>query len=276
MPGPVVTLLTDFSLASTSVAAMKGVMLGINPRVNLVDLTHDVPPQNILQGAFLLDTAWPCFPSGTIHVAVVDPGVGTERKALLLLGHGHFFLAPDNGLLSFLLPREEVEAPPFRPYRSRLPQGFEAHALTNPLFWQHPVSATFHGRDIFAPVAAHLSLGVTAAELGEPVDALTRLALPVPQWEGRRLLGHVLHIDRFGNVVTNVPQEVLSSDYEGLEIELAQTRIRGLASTYAEGQGLVALLGSHGYLEVALTNGSAVQLLGVSVGDEVRVTRATG
>ena len=273
MPGPIVTLLTDFGLASTSVAAMKGVILGVNPEANLVDLTHGVPPRDILQGAFLLSTGWPYFPSGTIHLAVVDPGVGTERKALLLQAHGHFFLAPDNGLLSFVLPQEEVASPPFQPYRSRPPQGFEAYALTNPRYWQHPVSTTFHGRDIFAPVAAHLSLGVAPGEMGEPADALTWLAIPVPYWQGDRLLGHVLHIDWFGNLVTSVPEEALPASHEGLEVELRGTKVRGLASTYAAGGGLAALIGSHGYLEVALTNGDAARSLGVKVGDEVVVRK---
>ena len=273
MPGPVITLLTDFGLADAYVGAMKGVVLGINPQANLVDLTHYVLPQNILQGAFLLGTAWRYFPAGTIHLAVVDPGVGTERKALLLQGHDRLFLAPDNGLLSFVLPQEETDTSPFQPYLARVPQDFEAYALTNPRYWRHPVSDTFHGRDIFAPVAAHLSLGLAAEELGEPVDTLTRLDIPVPQWQGDRLLGHVLHIDRFGNVVTSVPAEALSGSREGVEVEAGGTKVRGLASSYATAEGLAALIGSHGYLEIALTNGSAAQMLGVKVRDEVRVRR---
>ena len=276
MPGPAITLLTDFGLGDTYVGAMKGVLLGINPQTTLVDLTHDVRPQDILQGAFLLGTAWRYFPAGTIHVAVVDPGVGTERKALLLQGHGHAFLAPDNGLLSFVLPRDGVGPSAFHSYTSRVPQGFEAYALTNPRYWHHPVSATFHGRDVFAPVAAHLSLGVAAEDLGEPVDALARLAIPVPRWQGDRLVGHVLHIDRFGNVVTSMPAEAVPGGHDGVEVEVRGTRVRGLTSTYAADEGLAALIGSHGYLEIALTNGSAAEVLGVSVGDEVTVTRGQG
>ena len=227
MPGLVITLLTDFGLADSYVGAMKGVVLGINPQANLVDLTHDVSPQNVLQGAFLLGTAWPYFPDGTIHLAVVDPGVGTERRALLLEGHGHLFLAPDNGILSFVLPQEETGTSPFQPYLARVPEGFRAYALTDPRYWRHPVSDTFHGRDIFAPVAAHLSLGLAAEEVGEPVDSLIRLAIPVPQWQGDRLLGHVLHIDRFGNVVTSVPAEVLAGGREGVEVEAGERRCEG-------------------------------------------------
>ena len=275
MPGPVITLLTDFGLADAYVGAMKGVMLGINPQANLVDLTHDVPPQNILQGAFLLGTAWRYFPAGTIHLAVVDPGVGTERHALILKAYDHLFLAPDNGLLTFILPPDDAHAPLFQPYRARLPQGCRAYALTNSRYWRHPVSSTFHGRDIFAPVAGHLSLGLSAKELGEPVDAVTRMAIPVPHWQAGKLAGHVIHIDRFGNVVTTVTAEALTSA-GGVSVEVAGKTIRGLVRTYAEASGLAALIGSHGYLEIAMTNGSAAQSLGVRVGDEVRVKVTSG
>ena len=273
MSGPIVTLLTDFGLADSYVGAMKGVMVGINPNLSLVDLTHDVAPQDSLQGAFLLGAAWRYFPTGTIHLAVVDPGVGTERKALLLEGHGHLFLAPDNGLLSFVLPQEETDHVPFQPYHVSVPEGFRAYALTNTSYWHHPVSDTFHGRDIFAPVAGHLSVGLAADEVGEPVDSITQLAIPVPQWRGKHLLGHVLHIDRFGNVVTNVSEEVLPRGHQGVEVEVGGSRVRGLASSYAEDEGLVALIGSHDYMEIALTNGSAAQSLGMRVGDEVVVRK---
>ncbi len=272
MSGPVITLLTDFGLADAYVGAMKGVVLRTNPQANLVDLTHDVPPQDVLQGAFLLGSAWSYFSPGTIHVAVVDPGVGTERRALLLEAHDHLFLAPDNGLLTFILPPEEAGSPPFQPYRALLPQGYRAHALTNSQLWRHPVSTTFHGRDVFAPVAGHLSLGLAPKDVGEPVDAVTRLAIPVPHWQAGKLAGHVLHIDRFGNVVTTLPEAALAGKGE-VEVEVGGSKIRGLVRTYADANGLAALIGSHGYLEIALTNGSAAQALGVKVGDEVKVKR---
>ena len=274
MPGPVITLLTDFGLADPYLGVMKGVILGINPRVSLVDLTHDVPPQDILQGAFLLGTAWRYFPNGTVHLAVVDPGVGTERQPLLLEAQGHFFLAPDNGLISFVLPCEETVLPPFQPYQGQVPEGCRAYHLTNRRYWRHPVSATFHGRDVFAPVAAHLSSGLEATELGVPANTLTRLSIPVPRWRDDTLLGHVLHIDRFGNVVTSVPVEAVADDRERVEVELGGRKVHGLSPTYAAGKGLMALVGSHGYLEVAVTNGSAAQLLGVRVGDEVTIRRS--
>ena len=272
MPGRLITLLTDFGHADPYVGVMKGVILGIEPTATIVDLTHDVLPQDVLQGAFLLGTAWRHFPPGTIHVAVVDPGVGTDRKALLVQGQEHTFLAPDNGLLSFALPDEEVQDTPFQPYQNRIPSGFSAHALTNPQYWRHPVSSTFHGRDIFAPVAAHLSAGVSAVDLGEPVETLTRLAVPTPRWHGKGMTGHVIHIDRFGNVVTTLSEGHLPREGKPLTIEIGDRRIDGLSETYAAEESLVALIGSHGNLEVAVRNGSAAELLGVTVGDEVRVT----
>ena len=272
MPGSVITLLSDFGLTDSYVGAMKGVVLGINPDVQLVDLTHQVSPQDVLQGAFLLGQACSLFPAGTIHAAVVDPGVGTERRALLVRGNGHWFLAPDNGLLTFVLPPERSDSAVFQPYSANVPDGFHAYALTNQRYWRQPVSATFHGRDIFAPVAAHISLSVAPEELGEPVDRLIRLAVPAPQWQGDILQAHVLAVDRFGNVVTTVPAEALAG-VAGMEVELNGTQVRVLFSTYAQGDGLVALIGSHGYLEVALTNGNAADMIGVKVGDELLVRR---
>ncbi len=273
MPGPVITLLTDFGLRDAYVGSMKGTVLGINTQARLVDITHDVPPQNTLHGAFVLGTAWRYFPSGTIHVAVVDPGVGTERKPLLLQGNGASFLAPDNGLLSFVLPPEQTRLPLFTPYQALVPETFRAFALTNDTYWRHPVSNTFHGRDIFAPVAAHLSLGVAPEELGQPVATLTRLALPVPRWEAGILVGYVLHIDRFGNLVTSIAGEAVWEGRDSMVVELAGARVKGLASSYAATGGPVALIGSHGFLEVALPGGNAAKSLGMSVGDEVMVRR---
>ena len=272
MSGRLITLLTDFGLADPYVGVMKGVILGIDPQATIVDLTHDVPPQDILQGAFLLGTSWRYFPPGTVHVAVVDPGVGTERKAVLVQGHGHTFLAPDNGLLSFVLSEEEVESAPFLPYAGAAPTGFGVYALTNPKYWRHPVSATFHGRDIFAPAATHLSLGISSSELGEPIDRITRLAVPAPLWHRDSLLGHVVHIDRFGNVVTTIPEALLGTEGPPITIEIGVQKIAGLSTTYAAREGLVALIGSHGYLEIAVRNGNAAQLLGTKVGDLVTIT----
>lgn len=264
------TLLTDFGEADPYVGVMKGVALGINRSLSFVDLTHQVRPQDILEGAFLLGTAWRYFPQGTIHLAVVDPGVGTSRKALAVEGAGHTFLAPDNGLLSFVLPPEPPPGiPSFQPYQSSLPKGFRAYALTNPRYWLPRVSSTFHGRDVFAPVAAHLSLGVPFEELGEPVQAMVRLTIPTPYKEGDRLTGCVLHIDRFGNIVTNVPGDMLAGLGQNVNVEIGGRRVQGLAQTYGSGKGLAALIGSNGYLEVSLANGDAAGEVGAKVGDTV-------
>jgi len=268
-----ISLLTDFGDADAYVGVMKGVALGINPQARLVDLTHQVRPQDILQGAFLLGTAWRFFLQGTIHVAVVDPGVGTGRRVLLVQGEGHSFLAPDNGLLSFVLPPDSpTNLPAFAPYTAPLPSGFLAYTITNPRYWLPKVSATFHGRDVFAPAAAHLSLGVSPSELGEPLTTVTRLHVPTPHKEGNRLSGCVLHVDWFGNIVTNILPEALADMGRDVTVEIGGRRIRGLAKTYAEGPGLVALAGSHGYLEVALPNGNAARETGAKVGDEVIVS----
>ena len=271
MPGPVITLLTDFGLRDAYVGSMKGVVLGINIQARLVDITHDVPPQNVLHGAFVLGAAWRYFPPATIHVAVVDPGVGTQRKPLLLQGNDASFLAPDNGLLSFVLPPERTRLQHFTPYQAQVPETFRAYVLTNDKYWRHPVSSTFHGRDIFAPVAAHLSLGVAPEEVGQPVATITRLAVPVPRWEAGSLVGHVLHIDRFGNLVTSIAGDAVLESRDSMVVELAGVKVEGLASSYATTGGPVALIGSHGYLEVALPGGNAATSLGISVGDQVVV-----
>ncbi|MBI4311368.1 MAG: SAM-dependent chlorinase/fluorinase [Chloroflexi bacterium] len=279
----IVTLLTDFGASDAYAGVMKGVMLGINPSLAIVDLTQDVRPQDVLQGAFLLGTAWRYFPPGAIHVAVVDPGVGTDRRALLAQGEGHTFLAPDNGLLSFVL-RSAFDRPstgsgrteePFAVRHRPLPPGFHAYALTNPHYWLPKVSSTFHGRDVFAPVAAHLSLGAPPEEMGEPVSTVATFLIPQPRWEGGRLVGCVLHVDRFGNIVTNVTAEAVAGLGANPVVEVGGKGIRGLSATYGAGSGLVALTGSHGYLEIALVNGDAARALGVKVGDAVAVRSAT-
>ena len=271
MPGPVITLLSDFGLSDSYVGSMKGVIYGICPEANVVDITHDVPPQDVLQGAFLLSTAWRFFPSGTVHVAVVDPGVGTERKPLLVRTGGHFFLAPDNGILSLVVPEENAEATPFQSYQAAVPPGVEAFALTNPAYWLHPVSNTFHGRDVFAPVAANLLLGAVPADMGERVEEMVRLAVPRPMWKDGFLTGYVLHLDRFGNVVTNIVMRDIEEMSGGIEIEVGNRKIARFSKNYGEASGLTALIGSHGYLEAALPNGNAALELGVRVGDRVVV-----
>ncbi len=269
---PVITLTTDFGASDPYVGVMKGVILGINPQVSLVDLTHEVRPQALLQAAFLVSKSWAYFPPGTIHLVVVDPGVGTFRRAVLLETPKATFVAPDNGVLSHVLADGGAIAAPHQKDHLSLPEGFPAFSLTNDRYWLPPVSQTFHGRDVFAPVAAHRSLGVPPEELGETVADLVCLPISSPRWEGDILTGQVVHIDRFGNLVTDIPSSTLSRGAE-LEVQVGGRCIRGLSPSYAAGGHLLAIVGSYGTLEVAVKNGSAAGELGVGLGETVRVHR---
>ncbi len=277
--GAIITLTTDFSLTDAYVAAMKGVILTINPEAKLVDICHTIKPQNISQAAFVLSTAYQFFPQKTIHLVVVDPGVGTERRAIILRTPSADFVAPDNGVLSYVI--QESSAKPVADsdnlQQRELEPGLEAVAITKPQFWRTPVSPTFHGRDIFAPVAALLSLGFPPIEFGEAIASLTMLPLPQPH---RRpdgsLVGHVLHIDNFGNLITNIKSSDLPQTKQPITIEVGNQLILGLSRTYAEGRGLLALIGSSEYLEVSLKGGSASALLDVGVGSEVRLRAQSG
>ncbi|MBI1884840.1 MAG: SAM-dependent chlorinase/fluorinase [Chloroflexi bacterium] len=270
---PVITLTTDFGLADPCVAAMKGVVLSLNPDAVTIDVSHEVRPHSIEQGAFLLACSWPHFPAGSIHVAVVDPGVGTARRALALQTAAGFFVGPDNGVLSAALPDDARAAVSLPSGTAALPEDVRAVALTNERYFRHPVSVTFHGRDVFAPVAAHISLGVPLEELGEPVESV--VALPpfraASQPDGS-LVGRVVHIDRFGNVVTDIRQEDLPA--ANVEVEIAGRTVAGLARTYGDAKGLVALIGSAGYLELSLPNGNAASALNVDIGAAVGVIPA--
>jgi S-adenosylmethionine hydrolase len=268
----VITLTTDFGLADGYVAAMKGVILGINPAATIIDISHSIRPQDIRQAAFVLATAFPFFPPGTIHMAVVDPGVGTDRKAVILRTPAADFVAPDNGILSYVI--HEHETGPLAGGRAGLLPGGgpEAVAITEPRFWRSPVSATFHGRDIFAPVAAHLSLGVPLAEFGEAVDSLAVFPLPLPSRTPDGVLtGNILHIDSFGNLITNIGRRDLPGETASLAITVGGEVIRGVSRTYGAGSGLLALIGSSDRLEISLKNGHAAARLGAEIGDEIRV-----
>jgi hypothetical protein len=233
---PVITLLTDFGLLDPYVGIMKGVILGICPDARIVDLTHDVIPYQILQAAFLLEQSWPYFPAGTIHVVVVDPGVGTARRPLLMEAGGHYFIGPDNGVFSLLKPTAIYELMPDGP----------------------PASNTFHGRDVFAPAAARLVLGEVGAK---PVAGYVRLAVD-PET--------VLHIDRFGNVITGLK----AAGFHGT-VTANGTLVQRRVATYADAPmgELFLIEGSSGHLEIALNQGSAAERLGVGVGSALHVVR---
>jgi len=264
----IITLTTDFGLADGYVGTMKGIILGIDPTAAIVDISHEIAPQDLREAAYTLYAAHPYFPQGTIHVVVVDPGVGTERRAIALRTPQATFVAPDNGVLSYVIAGEKVE---------------EIVHLTNPRYHLSPVSRTFHGRDIFAPAAAHLARGVPLAELGDPLTPLHHMhvrsgiiTFPLPRPQVRpdgAIVGQVIHIDRFGNLIASIMSKDLADPPLLREsiIEIKGRSIRGIANNYAEGTPgkLLALIGSSDHLEIAVSGGSASQTLEATVGDEV-------
>jgi len=257
---PIITLLTDFGTRDAYVAAMKGVILGINPRAVLVDLTHEIPPQDIRAGALVLAGAVPYFPPGTIHLAVVDPGVGGSRRALAAWGQGRLWVGPDNGLFHFAFAGHD---------EARIV------SLENRAFFLPQVSATFHGRDIFAPVAAHLSLGLDLARLGPPLTDPVLLDWPEAEYGPDAARGEVIYVDRFGNLVTNFQAGELLDWLGGrdLRLKLGGLTLRGLARTYGDRAAgeFLALVGSHGFLEVACNQESAARRLGGGVGAPLEI-----
>jgi S-adenosylmethionine hydrolase len=254
----IITLTTDFGLADGYVGIMKGVILGIARDVELVDLSHDIPPQDVREAIYVLDGAAPYFPAGTVHLAVVDPGVGSERRALVVRTGRACYVGPDNGL--FTRPLAEP--------------GVQAWELDRPEFWRPQVSSTFHGRDIFAPVAAHLANGVPAAEMGHAIADPVRLAVAGPaRAADGAIRGQVVHVDRFGNLITDVPTSWVAG--EGWRCGIGGETIMGLSGTYAAADpgALLMLIGSGGTLEIAERNGNAARRLGVVVGEEVCLWR---
>jgi S-adenosyl-L-methionine hydrolase (adenosine-forming) len=253
-----VTLLTDFGLADTYVGQLKGALLAVAPAASLVDLTHAVPAQSVRGGAFLLWTAVEVFPPGTVHVAVVDPGVGSERRAVAArAARGDLFVGPDNGLLV--------------PALDRLGGVAAAVELAAPAYWRLDRPArTFHGRDVFAPVAGHLANGVALDRLGPPVELRRPFALPAPVVEPGRVMGEVLHVDGYGTLVTNIPGTAVP---ERFSVSIGGREVPS-APTYAavEPGALLALVGSSGLLEISARNADAAARLGVGLGAGVLVT----
>jgi S-adenosylmethionine hydrolase len=275
----VITLTTDFGMADAYVAAMKGVLLGINPEAKLVDICHSIKPQNIPQAAFVLSTAYHYFPKKTVHLVVVDPGVGSERRAIILRVPQGCFVAPDNGVLSYVIQQSLAKPTTDRgtvSIKKGLKPGadIEAVHITNPHFWRATVSPTFHGRDILAPVAAALTLGFPPVEFGEPITSVEMLPVPTPNKRpDGSLLGHIIYIDGFGNLVSDIRGDDIPGNSQAVTVEIKNEIILGLSLTYAQGNGLLALIDSSGYLEIALKGGSAKSLLDAQVGDEVRLNR---
>jgi S-adenosylmethionine hydrolase len=263
--GGIVTLTTDFGLRDSYVAQMKGTILSIALRVTIVDVTHAVSRHSIVQGAFVLSDVWRRFPDGTAHVAVVDPGVGTDRRPIALEVDGQYFVGPDNGLFSSILETAEREKFTWR-----------GVVLTNRDYWRaRDVSSTFHGRDIFAPAAAHLVNGTHLSHLGDPLTDPVRLTLPTMHTEEGALHGEIVYVDGFGNCVTNIPADALHAvGSSSMRIASGTLADVPLATTYAlvpEGAPL-ALVGSHGYLEIAVRRGNAAAEYHLDPGTPVSVT----
>ena len=276
---PVITLTTDFGYDDPYVAAVKGAILNINPAATIVDISHTIRPQDVLQAAFILDGAYRYFPKQTVHVAIVDPGVGSERRAVVLKTPSAMFVAPDNGILSYIIDDLfSIEGQSAIEQTQGLTEvvfkkGLEAAAITDPRFWRHPVSPTFHGRDIFAPVAAGLSLGISPFEFGEKINSLHLLPIAKPSLDpDGNVIGQVLHVDRFGNLITNIRSNSLRG--KNITIDVGGRRIQGMSDYYAQGEGIMAVTGSSGYIEISLRDGSACDFLAVEVGDEVKAIPA--
>ena len=275
--GAIITLTTDLGLTDAYVAAMKGVILGINPEAKLIDICHSIKPQNITQAAFVLSTAYKFFPQKTIHVVVVDPGVGTKRRAIILRTPSADFVAPDNGVLSYVIQESLAKRVAGNVDLQQLEPELEAVAITKAEYWRSPVSPTFHGRDIFAPVAARLSLGFPPVDFGEAITSVTMLPLPRPyQAQDGSLVGHILHIDSFGNLITNIKSQDLPEAKPVITIKVGSQLISGLSRTYAEAEGLLAVIGSGGYLEIAVKGGNASAILNAEVGNEIRIRQSSG
>ena len=242
---PVITLLTDFGTADYFVGAVKGAILSVNPNVVIVDITHEIPPQDIETGAFTLLAAYKTFPRGTIHVAVVDPGVGSSRRPIIVKANDQFFVGPDNGLFTYIYDRE----PSHRTF----------HVTASEYFRPNP-SSTFHGRDIFAPVAAALSTGVTPEKFGPEINDKVRLpSLETPL--------RIIHIDHFGNCVTNISRE----RFERNSLSINGRTISAFRNFYGEAFAgeIFAIWGSAGFLEISVKGGSAAQILGAKRGDAI-------
>ncbi len=261
MSRPIVTLTTDFGSNDHLVGAMKGIILKVNPEVQIIDISHKVIPYDILDAALTIGQAYRYFPLKAVHIVVVDPGVGTQRRPLLVSGEQHYFVAPDNGVLSMVYEKEE-----------RL----TVRHVTAEHYFISPVSNTFHGRDIFAPVAAWLTKNGAAASFGEEVSDFVRFSLPKPKSANGVVKGVVLKVDNFGNAVTNLAAEdvpqLLSANTQ-FKITAGSKPVTKFAQTYSQGEPgeAFALIGSSGFLEISMNRASAARTLGLQRGAEVTV-----
>jgi hypothetical protein len=257
---PIITLTTDFGLSDHFVGVMKGVILGIQPAAQLIDISHGVQPYDIADGAFTIAQAYRCFPKKTVHVVVVDPGVGSARRPLLAEMAGQYFVAPDNGVLAMVFAREKPRV----------------RHITNERYFLHPVSRTFHGRDVFSSVAGHLAAAVTPAQFGKRIEDYLRPAFDKPSHTGKHIwTGTILKADHFGNLATNFHVDQFPSvRTHAFALNIGLQIITRLALTFSECAAgeLFAVVGSSGYLEIVASQGSAAQALGCRAGSPVELT----
>ena len=257
-----ITLTSDFGLKDPYVAEMKGVILTINPKATLIDITHDIEKFNIRMAAFMLASAAPYFPEGTVHLAVVDPGVGTQRRAILIQTKKGFFVGPDNGILILAAQSQGIE---------------HVYQLTNPKFMLPKISSTFHGRDIFAPAAAHLEKGVQPIEFGPEINNPINPEFAKVKRGNDSLIGEVMHIDGFGNIITNINEKLVQNYAKKVNVELPSISLKltfGKAYAQAKPKEPIVLIGSHGFMEIALNQGSAAEKFHAKAGDKIAVTVA--
>lgn len=258
MADPIITLTTDFGTSDHLVAAMKGVILNINPAARIVDINHSVAPYDLLDGALSIGNAYKFFPSRTIHIVIVDPGVGTERRPLLVSGEKQFFVAPDNGVLSVIYEREPCTV----------------RHITAEHYFLNPVSPTFHGRDVFAPTAAWLSKTMQTEAFGDEITDFVRFSMPKAKANGQTVKGVILRVDAFGNLMTNLTEEEIpigALDGGPIKLTVNGKQVLRFVRTFASGNPgePIAVLGSAGYLEIAVNRGNAARTLGANRGAEV-------
>jgi len=259
-PSGIITLLTDFGQQDAFVGTMKGVILSILPEAQIVDLTHGIPRQNLSAAAFNLKNAYQFFPRGTVHVIVVDPGVGSQRRIVGVKANGHYFIAPDNGVLKYIYAEGTVS---------------EVISITNKDYFLKPVSQTFHGRDIFSPVAAHLTKGVPLEKFGPMITDHEKGRVSEVERSGNSLKGEIVYVDHFGNLISNISStEFHGKNERTVKIRIGETVIGGLVDSYSKGKNNepVALIGSSGYLEIAINFADASKVLDCQEGDEIIVT----
>jgi S-adenosylmethionine hydrolase len=251
----IITLLTDFGTKDGYVGAVKGVIKRINPQAEIMDVTHELDSYDVLGAAFTLNNFYKYFPKGTIHLAVVDPGVGGLRQPILIKTKDFFFVGPDNGIFSFIYQREDI---------------VDIIIISNKKYLLAEPSNTFHARDIFAPVASYLSLGIKIEEFGTGAKECMKFIIPEPESKGKSLKGEIIHIDRFGNLITNIPVDFLENK-KNARIIVGKRKIKGMSRSYFEIKRLGALIGSSNFLELAVNQGSAQAFLKAKIGDRIRI-----